>query len=161
MTLAGTLLLVIPGILSAIGHALYAPVAVMENAGVRATLKRARSLARRFWSTVVIITLLQLSLPILVWIASVDSSFELSLGDDWRPKSFGFGFNLGAESSLYQLLNLLVAPLTGIMTAQLYLKTRQAGGEVLRDAVEQFEALDIPRSRWQARMRSRSVPPVS
>ena len=113
MTLAGTLLLVIPGILSAIGHALYAPVAVMENAGVRATLKRARSLARRFWSTVVIITLLQFSLPILVWIASVDSSFELSLGDDWRPKSFGFGFNLGADVSLYQLLNLLVAPLTG------------------------------------------------
>jgi hypothetical protein len=47
------------------------------------------------------------------------------------------------------------------MTAQLYLRTRQAGGEVLRDAVEQFEALEIPRSRWQARMRSRSVPPVT
>jgi hypothetical protein len=161
MTLAGTLLLVVPGILSAISHALYAPVAVMEHAGVRATLKRARGLARRFWSTVVIITLLQFSLPILVWIASVDSSFELKLGDDWMPTSFGFGFNIGAGSSLYQLLNLLVAPLTGIMTAQLYMKTRQAGGEVLRDAVEQFEALEIPRSRWQARMRSRSVPPVT
>jgi hypothetical protein len=161
MTLAGALLLVIPGIVSAICHALYAPVAVMEDAGVRATLKRARDLARRFWSTVAIITLVQFSLPILVWSASVDSSFELKLGDDWMPKTFGFGFNLGATSSLYQLLNLLVAPLAGIMTAQLYMKTRQAGGEVLRDAVEQFEALDIPRSRWQARMRSRSVPPVS
>src|SRR6267142_3267286 len=48
MTLAGTVLLVIPGIVSAICHALYAPVAVMEDLGVRATLRRARSLARRF-----------------------------------------------------------------------------------------------------------------
>jgi hypothetical protein len=109
MTLAGTLLFVVPGILSAICHALYAPVAVMEDAGVRATLKRARGLARRYWSTVVIITLLQFSFPILVWIASVDSSFELTLGNDWTPKTFGFGFNLGGKSSLYQLLNLLVA----------------------------------------------------
>ena len=33
---------------------------------------------------------------------------------------------------------------------------RQAGGESVKDAVEQFDALEIPRSRWQARMRSRS-----
>jgi hypothetical protein len=43
------------------------------------------------------------------------------------------------------------------MTAQLYLKTRQAGGEVLRDGIEQFEALEIPRSRWQARLKTRSA----
>jgi hypothetical protein len=42
------------------------------------------------------------------------------------------------------------------MTALLYLKTRLASGESLRDAVERLEALEIPRSRWQARMRSRS-----
>jgi len=42
------------------------------------------------------------------------------------------------------------------VSAQLYLKTRQAGGEVLRDAIEQFEALEIPRSRWQARMKQTS-----
>jgi len=53
-------------------------------------------------------------------------------------------------------LNVLVAPLAAIMSAQLYLKTRQAGGEVLRDAIEQFEALEIPRSRWQRRMKHTS-----
>jgi serine/threonine protein kinase len=36
-----------------------------------------------------------------------------------------------------------------------YLKTRKVGGESLRDASDQFEALDIPRSKWQARMKSR------
>jgi hypothetical protein len=55
-------------------------------------------------------------------------------------------------SSLFQLLNILVGPLTAIMTAQLYLKTRQAGGETLGDAVEQLEALEIPRSSWQSRI---------
>ena len=152
MTLAGTVLLVIPGIVSAICHALYAPVAVMEDLGVRATLRRARSLAKRFWSTVAIITALQFTLPVLVWIASVNSSLTLKLGDDYRPKEFSFGFQTSGRSSLYQLLNVLVAPLAAIMSAQLYLKTRQAGGEVLRHAIEQFEALEIPRSRWQARM---------
>jgi len=152
MTLAGTVLLVIPGIVSAICHALYAPVAVMEDLGVRATLRRARSLAKRFWSTVAIITALQFTLPVLVWIASVNSSFTLKLGDDYRLKAVSFGFQTSGRSSLYQLLNVLVAPLAAIMSAQLYLKTRQAGGEVLRHAIEQFEALEIPRSRWQARM---------
>jgi hypothetical protein len=55
-------------------------------------------------------------------------------------------------SSLFQLLNILVGPLTAIMTAQLYLKTRQAGGETPGDAVEQLEALEIPRSSWQSRI---------
>lgn len=160
VTLVGSVLLVIPGIVTAICHALYAPVAVMEHTGVRATLRRARALAKRFWSTVLIITALQFTLPALVWIASVDASFDLQFADDGSPKAFGFELNTSGTSSLYQLLNILVTPLTAIMTAQLYLKTRQAGGEVLRDAVEQFEALEIPRSKWQARMRSRSVPPV-
>jgi serine/threonine protein kinase len=154
MTLAGTVLLVIPGIVSAVWHALYAPVAVMENLGVGATLARARRLARRFWSTVVIITALQFALPVLVWVLSVDSSFELKFDEHYNPTQFGFGFSTSGSSALYQLLNILVAPLTAIMSAQLYMKTRQAGGEVLRDALDQFEELEIPRSNWQSRIRT-------
>lgn len=154
MTLAGTVLVVIPGIVSAVWHALYAPVAVMENLGVGATLARARRLARRFWSTVVIITALQFALPVLVWVLSVDSSFELKFDEHYNPTQFGFGFSTSGSSALYQLLNILVAPLTAIMSAQLYMKTRQAGGEVLRDALDQFDALEIPRRGWQSRMRT-------
>jgi hypothetical protein len=43
------------------------------------------------------------------------------------------------------------------MAVLLYLKTRKAGGESLREASDQFEALDIPRSKWQARMKSRTT----
>lgn len=156
MTLAGTVLLVLPGVWSAFCHALYAPVAVMENAGALATLARARSLARRFRSTVAVITTLQFALPALVWIASVDTTFAVKFGDGWRPQQFSFGLETGGQASLYQLLNIVVTPLTAIMTAQLYLRARQAGGEVLRDAVEQFDALEIPRSKWQTRIRASS-----
>jgi len=63
---------------------------------------------------------------------------------------------MSGSAPLYQLLNIVITPLTAIMTALLYLKTRLASGESLRDAVERLEALEIPRSRWQARMRTRS-----
>jgi serine/threonine protein kinase len=67
----------------------------------------------------------------------------------------GFGFSASGDSALYQLLNVFVTPLTSIMTALVYLKTRQAGGESLADAVQRFDALEMPRARWEARMRSR------
>jgi len=35
---------------------------------------------------------------------------------------------------LFQLLNVVVTPLTAIMTAQLYLKARHAGGEKVETA---------------------------
>jgi hypothetical protein len=161
MILLGAALFVIPGVIIAIYHVLYAPVAVMENNGVLATLRRARKLMKRSWVTVLVITLLQFALPVLVWEASVDSTIVLKLAEDYTPKEFSFGFSLSGRSSLYQLLNIFVTPLTAIMTSLLYLKTRQAGGESLRDAAEQFDALDIPKSSWQARMRSRNSTPVS
>jgi hypothetical protein len=161
MIFLGSVLFIIPGVALALCYALYAPVVVMEGLGVRGTLKRARQLMKRSWSTVLIITVLQFTLPVLVWIASVDSTFILRLADDFSPKEFSFHFNMSGNSSLYQLLNIFVTPLTAIMTALLYLKTRQAGGESLKGAIEQFDALEIPRSRWQARMRSRSVSPTS
>jgi serine/threonine protein kinase len=152
--LVGALLCTLLGILAAVRYVLYAPVVVMEDLGIRATLKRARSLMKRSWSTVLIITILQFALPILVLYASIDSTFVFKLAEDYSPKELGFNFVISGRSSLYQLLNIFVTPLTSIMTALLYLKMRQAGGESLKATAEQFEALDIPRSKWQARMRS-------
>jgi len=157
MTLIGTLLFVIPGIWVALSYILYAPVIVMEGLGVRATLKRARQLMKRSWTTVLIIAILQFALPALVLAAAVDTSFTLKLDDHLRPTEIGFYFTMSGNSALFQLLNILVTPLTAIRTALLYLKARQSGGESLQDAVEQFDALEISRSRWQSRMRSRSL----
>lgn len=123
--------------------------------GVRGTLRRSRMLSRRAFGTALVITIVQFALPVLVWKAAVTPDFTLQLNDDFSPKHFGFNFSMSGRSSLYQLLNVFVTPLTAIMASLLYLKTRKAGGESLRDTSDQFEALDIPRSKWQARMKSR------
>ena len=157
LTLLGAVFFILPGIAIAICYILYTPVVMMERLGIGATLKRARRLMKRSWTTVMLITVLQFVLPILVWIAAVNTSLTLKLNDDFSPKEFSFNFSMSGRSALFQLLNILVTPLTAIMTALLYLKARQSGGESLQDAVEQFDALEITRSRWQARMRSRAL----
>jgi serine/threonine protein kinase len=157
MILLGSILFVIPGVIAALVFGLYAPVAIMEQHGVRGTLRRSRRLSRRALGTVLVITLVQFALPVLVWKAAVSTGFTLRFHDDWSPREVGFNFSMSGPSALYQLLNVFVTPLTAIMASLLYLKTRKAGGESLRDASEQFEALDIPRSKWQARMKTRTT----
>jgi hypothetical protein len=164
LILLGSILFVIPGLIAALVYGLYAPVAIMEQHGVRGTLRRSRTLSRRAIGTVLVITLVQFALPVLVWKAAVTADFTLQFHDDWSPKQVGFNFSMSGGSALYQLLNVFITPLTAIMASLLYMKTRKAGGESLRDASEQFEALDIPRSKWQARMKSRLTitrPPTS
>src|SRR6185369_7378562 len=161
LILLGSVLFVIPGLIAALVFGLYAPVAIMEEQGVRGTLRRSRVLSRRALGTVLVITLVQFALPILVWKAAVHTDFTLKLHDDWSPSQFGFGFSMSGPSALYHLLNVFVTPITAIMASLLYLKTRKAGGESLRDATEQFEALDIPRSKWQQRMRTITRPPIT
>ena len=155
MILLGSLLLVIPGLIAATIYGLYGPVVIMEQHGVRDTLRRSRTLSRRALGTVLVITLVQFALPILIGKAAVSTDLTLQLNDDFSPKQFGFNFSMSGGSVFFQLLNVFVTPLTAIMASLLYLKTRKAGGESLRDASDQFEALDIPRSKWQARMKSR------
>ncbi len=155
LILFGSILFIIPGLLVAVIFALYAPVVIMEQHGVRGTLRRSQTLSRRTFLTALVITVVQFALPVLIWKAAVTTDLTLQLNDDWSPKQFGFNFSMSGASALYQLLNVFVTPLTAIMAALLYLKTRKAGGESLRDASSQFEALDIPRSKWQLRMKSR------
>jgi lysylphosphatidylglycerol synthetase-like protein (DUF2156 family) len=161
MILVGSVLFIIPGVLVAMIYALAAPVVIMEQHGVRGTLRRSRTLSRRALGTALVITIVEFALPILVWRAAVTTDFSLQLNDDFTPKQFGFNFSMSGWSALYHLLNVFITPLTAIMASLLYLRTRKAGGESLRDASDQFEALEIPRSRWQARMRSRSNTPTS
>jgi serine/threonine protein kinase len=155
LTLAWSVLVIVPGIFAAIAYVLYAPVVIMEDIGASDALRRARHLARRSWSTVLIITLLQFALPVLVWITAVDSSFTFKLDEHWQPKELGFSIGASWSSAMYQLLDVFVGPLTATMTALLYLKSRQAGGERLREADDPGATSGIE-SRWQRRMRTRS-----
>ncbi len=61
----------------------------------------------------------------------------------------------GLTAILMLPFQLLIAPLSSIIVALLYLKTRQAGGESMQDLLGQFEESDKPRSNWQKRVRER------
>jgi serine/threonine protein kinase len=154
-----SLLLVIPGIIVAILHVLYAPVVVMEDVGAVAALRRARRLALRSWSTVLVITVLQFALPVLVWNASVTTIVDFALDEHWQPSRLNISINAGWRAALLQLLNVFVAPLAATMTALLYLKSRQAGGESLQGAIDHLRGQKRERA-WEVRMRSRSRTPA-
>ena len=55
-------------------------------------------------------------------------------------------------------MHIFIASFTSIILALLYLKTRQAGGESMRDLLEQFEDIeDRPKSKWQQRVQDRLI----
>lgn len=143
----GFLLFVIPGVITVIRYSLYAPVVLMEGLAGKAAMKRARELASRSWRTIVIVSIIQIVIPMTV-------SFLVG-----RIK---IGVNLSRaslSSQLYQqavgLINIFVVPLIAIVPALLYLKMRQLGGESLSTALAQIESEDGERSEWQQRMRTR------
>jgi hypothetical protein len=61
----------------------------------------------------------------------------------------------GLTSLLMLPFQLLIAPLSSIIVALLYLKTRQAGGEPIQDLLGELEEKDKPQSNWQKRVRER------
>ncbi|HKV42982.1 MAG TPA: hypothetical protein VJX67_27560, partial [Blastocatellia bacterium] len=154
IALAGTVLCLIPMMAAAAYYSLYAPVVVMEGLGVWATLRRASTLMKRTWTPVVMITILQFALPIL----------ELALGNNLNLRisttevNFSFHFSNDASSILPQMLNVLITPLTTVMAALLYLKTRQAGGETINEVIETLDQPEFLGGKWQARMRGPSRP---
>ncbi len=50
---------------------------------------------------------------------------------------------------------IFISSFTAVLTALLYFKTRQAGGESMSDLLEQFEDAESPRTNWQKRIRER------
>jgi serine/threonine protein kinase len=143
----GTLLLIIPGMIIWIRYLLYAPVVLIEGLQGKPAMKRARELASRSWRTIIIVSLLQILIPMIV------SFFvgRIRVGINAPPASLG--------SKLYQqvlgLANIFIVPLISIVPALLYLKMRQLGGESLSAALAQIEEGEGERSKWQQRMRTR------
>jgi hypothetical protein len=62
-----------------------------------------------------------------------------------------------STSILMLPIQILIASLSSIIGALLYLKSRQAGGEPMKDLLEKFEETDRPRKKWQERVRQRLI----
>jgi serine/threonine protein kinase len=50
---------------------------------------------------------------------------------------------------------IFITSITSVITALLYFKTRQAGGESMQDLLAKFEDTEHPQSKWQHRIRER------
>jgi serine/threonine protein kinase len=150
------LLLCIPGILFYINSSLTASIVMMENMKGRAAIRRSKTLVKRSRRTVIAILFLQYIIPMLAGslVMAVLLNFFKGL-----PK--GQASLFGQITEVFTtLLNVLLVPLIATLSALLYLKTRQMGGETLREALSQFEEEDVPQTNWQRRMRERLQTPT-
>ncbi len=66
-----------------------------------------------------------------------------------------YAFREALTQIFYLPISILIVSFFTIVVALLYLKTRQIGGESMRDLLEQFEETDQSRSNWQRHIRDR------
>jgi len=78
--------------------------------------------------------------------------------DEIRKKSQKFVAISNALSQIILLpIILLMASFTSVITALLYFKTRQAGGESMEGLLGKLDDADQPQSKWQQRVRERLI----
>ena len=146
------LLLIVPGIIMFINYSLAAPVVMMEGLKGRPALKRSKALVKRCWRTVIVILCFQWAIPgITASLVAFTFAFLLKAAKvPQAPELTG-----RITSVIVAMLNAVIVPLIATLTALVYLKARQIGGETLKEALSQFEEEDAPRTKWQMRMRER------
>ena len=147
--LVGYLLFIIPGIVITVRYALYAPVVLIEGLQTKAARLRARELAARSWRTVIIVSILQIVIPLVV--SLIIGRIQVSFTGDVPKKSTSYQIS----QQFLGLINIFIIPLMSIVPALLYLKMRQLGGEKLSDVLAQIEDVDSESRAWQRRMRTR------
>lgn len=146
----GYILLIIPGIVISIRYALYAPVVLIEGLEKKAAMRRARELASRSWRTIIIVSVLQIMIPMVV--SLLVGRIRVGFGDNITKNSLGRQLS----QQFLGLVNIFIVPLISIVPALLYLKMRQLGGEPLSEALTRIEEVEGERSQWQQRMRARN-----
>jgi hypothetical protein len=152
ISMLGLVLFVIPGVIFFINYSLSAPVVMMEGLSGRAALRRSKALVKRARRTVILILFVQWSIP-----AFVSGFIGALLSVSLKLARFESAPILASRLTtiFVTILNVLIVPLIATLTALLYLKTRQIGGETLRESLSQFEEEDARRTKWQMRMRER------
>jgi serine/threonine protein kinase len=143
----GMILLIIPGLVILIRYSLYAPVVLMEGLQGKAAMRRARELASRSWRTVIVVSLLQMAIPM---------TFSFFIGFmAGRAKGDKNSASLQVYRQIVDLANIFIIPLISIVPALLYVKMRQLGGESMGNVWAQIEEGEGKQSAWQQRMRTR------
>jgi hypothetical protein len=143
----GCILLIIPGIVIWIRYSLYAPVVLIEGLTGKAAMKRARELASRSWKTIIVVSILQLLIPMIV--SALVGRIKVGINTEKATLAHRI------YQQVLGLANIFVVPLISIVPALLYIKMRQLGGESLTAALAQIEEGGEKRSAWQQRMRTR------
>jgi serine/threonine protein kinase len=145
--IVGFFLLIIPFLIMIVRYSLYAPIVLIEGLEGKAALKRSRELGSRSWRTVIIVSILQILLPMSVSILAGRIKFgeQLPKNSLWHQVS----------QQVLGLVNIFVVPLISIVPALLYLKMRQLGGESVSAALAQIVDEETTNSEWQRRMRTR------
>ncbi|HVF89896.1 MAG TPA: serine/threonine-protein kinase [Blastocatellia bacterium] len=148
----GILLGIIPGLIIFMNYTLVTSVVMMEGLTGRAALARSKLLSKRARRTVAAIIFIQFFIP---FITSLTISFVLSL----IVKALKITGAVEVVGNIHLLiwlpLNILIGMFSSIVSALLYLKTRQSGGETLKEALSVFENESMPCTYWQLRMRER------
>ncbi|MCB1024411.1 MAG: protein kinase [Acidobacteria bacterium] len=73
-----------------------------------------------------------------------------------RTRKFGAVTQAISQFILLPLI-IILASFTSVITALIYFKTRQAGGESMQDLLGKLDRTDEPQSKWQARVRERLI----
>lgn len=135
-----------------LNYLLYAPAIVMEELSARASFARSKQLARGSLRTIVAI------LAIFAAIRCLDgalSTFIEGYFVEGQVRFFG-PLLLGAFSrGLTAMLGVLLDPLMVISLALFYFKARHQTGETLKDILGNYQAEELPATRWQERMMKR------
>jgi hypothetical protein len=150
LSLLGLILLIIPGLIFYVNSSLTSPVVMMENLKGRRAIKRSWELVKRARLTVIAILVIHHTIPA---VTQFIVTFTISFLQKVNPQSADIATRVSIVTA--EILNIFIIPLIASVTALLYLKARQLGGETLKDVLKQFEEEETPTSKWQMRMRER------
>jgi serine/threonine protein kinase len=81
---------------------------------------------------------------------------ENPLGRSTLQKTAGI-VSQGIFEIIWSPIVIFITSFISVITALIYFKTRQAGGESMQDLLSQFEVAERPPSKWQERIRQRLV----
>ena len=156
LAVVGLVMCVVPGVYALANLCLLGPVLMMEDLRGRAAMKRSRALYKRSRRTVIAIVLLHIFAPLLINTAA--ALLIVAVVKALNPSG-----TLHANSAVTIAQQLVSLPITiflsslaSVVTALLYWKTRQAGGETMKQELLKFEGEDLSEGPRPKRRRTRS-----